>query len=277
MSDHEEPAFAVAPAPLPAAAAVSSLIPFPKQLDMDGNIANNWKKFKRSWNNYEKASCLNTKPSDLRAATFLTCIGSEAMDVFDGFDFANDAEKEDITTIMDKFESFCVGKTNVTYERYLFHSCSQNDMTFDNFLTSIRKLAKTCNYGTLKNELITDRLVLGINDNSIRRRLLQEEALTLDKAIDICRAAEASQSKVKSLSQATGSSQPTPVEEVQVVKPKRFSHQDRHKFKCKYCNSFCKIGACPAYGKTCATCGLRNHFSVACPQKSGQKQKKRQT
>jgi hypothetical protein len=69
-------------------AVVPSLIPFPGKLD--GNIATNWKKFKRTWDNYEIASGLSGKDTKLRTATLLTCVGAEAMDIFDGFAFDNE-------------------------------------------------------------------------------------------------------------------------------------------------------------------------------------------
>ena len=37
-------------------AVIPSLIPFPGKLDLHGNIATNWKKFKRTWDNSEIAS-----------------------------------------------------------------------------------------------------------------------------------------------------------------------------------------------------------------------------
>ena len=66
-------------------AVVPSLIPFPGKLDLDGNIATNWKKFKRTWDNSEIASGISGKDTKLRTATLLTRVGAEAMDIFDGF------------------------------------------------------------------------------------------------------------------------------------------------------------------------------------------------
>jgi hypothetical protein len=40
---------------------VPSLIPFPGKLDLDGNKVTNWKKLKRTWDNYEIASGLSGK------------------------------------------------------------------------------------------------------------------------------------------------------------------------------------------------------------------------
>ncbi|XP_052785334.1 uncharacterized protein K02A2.6-like [Mya arenaria] len=247
--------------------AVPSMIPFPPKLDMEGNISDNWKKFKRTWNNYEIAAGLAEKDEKLRTATLLTCIGPEAMDVFDGFHFAEEKEKTEIKTVIEKFETFCIGKTNVTYERYNFNMCTQTqDETFDTYVSRLRKLVKTCEYANLTESLITDRIVIGIRENSVRKRLLQEDKLTLDKCIDICRAAESTQAKVKSMSGASGTT-----EEVQYVKQKQ-TYRPKTKNptpninKCKYCGKFCTKGKCPAFGKKCMKCGKYNHFASECQQ-----------
>ena len=58
-------------------------------------------------------------------------------------------------------------------------------------------MAKTCNYGTLLDSLIRDRIVVGIRDNGTRKRLLQEVKLTLNKCIDICRSSEATAAQLQ--------------------------------------------------------------------------------
>jgi hypothetical protein len=67
-------------------------LPLPSQLSMTGNLATYWKRFKRAWNNYEIAARLKDTShpeanKELRTATLSTCIGSDALDVYDGFDF----------------------------------------------------------------------------------------------------------------------------------------------------------------------------------------------
>ena len=50
---------------------------------------------------------------------------------------------------------------------------------------------ETCEFSTLKNSLIKDRIVPGINDAKTIERLLKISDLTLEKAIDVVRSAEA--------------------------------------------------------------------------------------
>lgn len=50
------------------------------------------------------------------------------------------------------------------------------EQTFDKYVTELKLLASTCNYGTLNESLIRDRIVCGIINSSLR-----EQDLTLDK------------------------------------------------------------------------------------------------
>ena len=238
--------------------AVASQLPFPTKLEIEGNVSENWKKFKRLWDNYEIASGLKEKDKHLRTATFLTCIGPDALDLMDGFSFANADEQKDIDVVMGKFQTFCVGKTNVTYERYLFNMCCQAEAeSFDSYLSKLRKLSKTCEYGALTDSLIKDRIVVGVRDNGLRKRLLQEDGLNLQKCIDMGRATESTTARVKTI---TGGGQ---AEEVNFVKKKKSEMRK----KCKYCGKSCEKGKCPAFGKKCSLCGKLNHFASECQSK----------
>jgi len=53
------------------------------------------------------------------------------------------------------FEEFCVGKVNVTYERYLFNQHSQEpNERFDVFRGELRQLAKSCKFEAMQDSLI---------------------------------------------------------------------------------------------------------------------------
>jgi hypothetical protein len=175
MSDHDEPTTSVASQEVKVIQIPVSL-PMPPHLAMTGNLATNWKRFYRAWNNYEIASRLRdpNNPStnkELRTATLLTCIGADALDVFDGLDFANEEERKDIDVVVSKFEKYCIGETNETCERYCFNKRDQESHeTVDAYFAALRILAKTCNFGNLEDNLIRDRIVMGIKDNATHER-----------------------------------------------------------------------------------------------------------
>ena len=59
----------------------------PKPLQTDGNLATNWKIFKRSWDNYAIVARLNRFEDEFKTATFLSRIGDSALEIFDAMDF----------------------------------------------------------------------------------------------------------------------------------------------------------------------------------------------
>ncbi len=167
------------------------MIPLPANLNVRGNLASNWKKFRRMWNNYEIASRLRQESKELRTATLLTCIGVEALETYEGLEWANEDEKVDIDIVLEKLETFYVGATNVIYERYNFNRRVQEPSeSFEAYVVALRALAKSCNYGQLSDDFIRDRIVVGVRENSLRKKLLQTRDLTLRNCIDICRASE---------------------------------------------------------------------------------------
>ena len=152
-----------------------SNIPFPSQLKITGgNVAAEWKRFKSQWTNFEVASDLEEKPSSKRAAIFLACIGTKAYETFQTMDFESEGDRSDIEKVIDAFERHCVGEVNVTFERYVFNRRMQDvGETFDSYMSDLRRLIKSCDYGALEESILRDRIVIGIRDDATRRKLLQ--------------------------------------------------------------------------------------------------------
>lgn len=48
----------------------------------------------------------------------------------------------------------------------------------------MKTLAKTCDFGTLYDELLKDEIVYGINANRVRERSLAEDGIVSDKECD---------------------------------------------------------------------------------------------
>ena len=100
-------------------------------------------------------------------------------------------EVNKIDALFAKFEDYCKPRKNVIMERYKFNTrTQQKDETADQRVTELKLIAKNCNFGSLEDKLIRDRLVYGTNSERVKERLLREEELTLLKALKICRADE---------------------------------------------------------------------------------------
>lgn len=56
----------------------------------------------------------------------------------------------------------------------MFHTCIQNERSFDNFLIDIKNIPKTYEFGRLEDCLILDRIVCCIDSKDITERLLKD-------------------------------------------------------------------------------------------------------
>jgi len=258
-----------------------SNIPFPSQLKMTGgNVASEWKRFSSQWANFEVASDLEEKSSSKRAAVFLACIGSEAYETFLTMDFETEGDRADIEKVIEAFERHCVGEVNVSYERYVFNRRMQDvGETFDAFMSDLRRLIKSCDYGTLEESILRDRIVIGVRDDATRRKLLQMRKLTLNSATDVCKASEVA---TKQLREMATPDEVNAMQHASRESPSRMRNSrrlpadaDRHRgwnssSRCEFCGRVHKPmrDACPAYGQTCRGCGIRHHFEVVCKAKA---------
>ena len=87
--------------------------------------------------------------------------------------------REEITAVTERY--YFNVKRNEIYERVKFNTRRQKDKeTGDMFVTSLYCLAKHCEYGSLQDELIRDRLVVGIKDTNTSEKLQLETDLSLE-------------------------------------------------------------------------------------------------
>ena len=125
------------------------------------------------------ATGISEKGDATRVATLLTVIGNEALDVYDTFVWATVGDDKKIAKVLEKFDEHCEPRKNVTYERYIFFTRAQETgETIDQYVTTLKRLSDTCEFGTSKETLIKDRIVLGVKNQKIRERLLREPDLT---------------------------------------------------------------------------------------------------
>ena len=260
----------------------------PKALTIEGNLAAKWKKFKRTWDNYALVARLNRFEDEFKTATFLPCIGEDALEIFEGLDFPSEDDRKKLEVVITKFQGFCLGETNETYERFVFNSRQKKENeTVDQYITTLRRLAQTCNFcACLRDSLILDRLVLRINNNNIQKKLLQDRKLTLTKAIDICRSSEKTKQQVKNIS-ADNATNEAEINAFVNNKTEAGSRErgrvgvDRrdggpNQIRCRYCSTTHqrKKELCPAFGSRCNKCGRENHFAKVCMRKEKIQRKK---
>lgn len=171
-------------------------------LSLDGNVAENWRVFKRNYDIFMIAKGIDEKTDVVKINTFLNAIGKDAVEVYDSFNLSP-VERATYTAVIKAFEDFCKPRKNVVYERYRFGSRNQQEgEPFDTFLMDIKKLARNCAYNN-EDEMIRDRIVIGTADSKLRGRLLTEQNLTMDQAIEKARASELTKEQTESMNKSS--------------------------------------------------------------------------
>ena len=162
----------------------------------------------------------------------------------------------------------CNPRKNTIYERYVFFSRNQDSgESIDHYVTVLKTFANSCEFGALKESVIRDRIVFGIQDSSVRERLLRDAKLTLETAIEKVRSVELTQIQLKQMKadKATDES----VSAINTEKPPEKLPSKFPMIDYKFCGKRHprNKNLCPAYGSKCQKCGLANHFAKKCRTK----------
>ena len=192
----------------------------PEALNLEGNLAENFKEWIQSFELYLTATVIEEKAEKVQVATFLHVVDPDAQRVCNTFDIvADDGEKIDV--LKTKFKAYCEPRKNLTYIQHVFFTRNQGQHeSIDSYVTDLKTKAKPCEFEHVSDGLIRDRIVCGIQNEGCRAGPLRirEEELTLIKAIDICRAQEVSSQQLKSL-KSTDEHSVHAIKQVGKVKP----------------------------------------------------------
>ncbi|PAA81730.1 hypothetical protein BOX15_Mlig033926g4 [Macrostomum lignano] len=130
---------------------------------------------------------------------------------------------------------------------------------------------------TAEDELIQTMLISGLQNMQHRAKTLEfiqsaAAAVKLDTCVEYVQQLEliqqyssSDQVKQSSTSSSTPAEQPAPAAIASVDKNRSAGKP------CKFCGQKHPSGRCPAWGKTCAKCGRRNHFAAVCKSSSQNK------
>ncbi|XP_064458840.1 uncharacterized protein K02A2.6-like [Ornithodoros turicata] len=240
---------------------MTSILPPPKPLDVTGDLWKAWKLWKGEFRLFSTATNLKAQPKEVQAATFLVILGEEGRKICNTLQFETEADRDDVDKLIQKLEEHCKPTLNLTYHEFLFGSRNQKEgERFDEWLTELRILAASCEFGTLEKRMLRSRIILGVRDKKLQQRLISENP-SCEKVIETCRMRELSKQQFDDIQKEKDE-----VKEVHAV-----TKRTRTCSKCGYTHD---KDACPAQGKECKSCGKLNHFASVCRSK-GQRKKYR--
>lgn len=149
-----------------------------------GVLSENWNKWSKGFMVYYNACEIVKKASPIQVNILLHIVGEQCRELYDQFD----TKGTSVEQILEIFRVYFEQKKNITVERHRFFMRNQSEHeSIEQYVYDLKKLAKTCDFGSLCDSLIRDRLICGVTNASLRERLLREADLTLTQTLDICR------------------------------------------------------------------------------------------
>jgi hypothetical protein len=176
-------------------------------------------------------------------AIFLSRVGSKCYSLIRTLCHPNKPDTKTLEQLQQLVKDHLSPAPIVIAERYVFYNRRQTaDESVAEFLKALRKLAETCNFGDFRNDALRDIFVIGLRDRETQKKLLSEQDLTLENALNKAQAAERTRLHVDNMAGE--------VHKVQLSgkKNKSFRHKE------------------PTSSKACFTCGQVGHFKAQCPK-----------
>ncbi|XP_042072880.1 uncharacterized protein K02A2.6-like [Haplochromis burtoni] len=241
-----------------------------------------WTRWVRRFERFRQASNLSASSEENQVNTLIYCMGDEADDVLRGLKLS-DVDQRDYAKVRDSFHNFFIVRKNVVYERARFNMRKQEpNETVDAFVTALHALAEHCNYGPLHDELIRDRIVVGLADTRLSERMQMEKDLDLDKAINMARQSEEikkQQSALRSETNVMHVNAKTVDRVIQKHDKTKFNMfknktvKTQQQYSKRQSNKCYKCGGsphpkpeCPANDAKCHLCGKKGHYQRVCRQ-----------
>ena len=173
-----------------------------------------------------------------------------------------------------------VKRRNVIFEHAKFNRrVQQEGEPVDDFIIDLYSLVEHCDYGQLHDQMVRDRIVIGIRDSQLSEKLQMDSKLTVEKATVMAR-----QSKSVKLQQRTVRNDLLREAQIELVKNQTHKQPYYHQSKdssrpqnpparpnnCSRCGQTPSHGRahCPASEVICHNCKKKGHFKAFCRSKS---------
>ena len=131
----------------------------PTEFDFDvRNLSLAWKRWKDEVDLYMDLAMVG-KTEGTKIKLLLYMVGSKGREIYDTLPFEKLPEERSFKDVMDAFSNYCDYK--------FFSRVQEAGKTLEKFITDVKILAATCNFEELKDSLIRDRIICGLNDSKI--------------------------------------------------------------------------------------------------------------
>ena len=197
----------------------------------------------------------NDIANEKKVAILLSVIGAKTYAVLRSLVAPDQPKDKSFAELKALLKAHYDPKPLVIAERFRFYRRDQTaEESISEFLVELRRLAAHCEFGQFLDEALRDRLVCGLRNDAIQKRLLSEADVTLAKAVQIASSMESAEKQSLQLN---------------VTKPGAICQV---RVSCNRCNSTdhsvreCRIKD----SVVCFRCKKKGHIVRACREKGRQ-------
>ncbi|XP_034260979.1 uncharacterized protein LOC117656925 [Pantherophis guttatus] len=149
-----------------------------------------WKSYMLRFNGFLEANDLSALPDNRKRAFFLCHCGPEVFEMAQALSEPAEVQKVPWATLQETLRAHYAPLPSRMVSRFEFWRRSQEEgETVDQYVAALRKAAAHCEYRN-PEEAMLERLVLGLRDRRLQRRLLPKPNLTLKMVLEEARANE---------------------------------------------------------------------------------------
>lgn len=249
----------------------------PTPFMVEGAKADDFTAWMKSYERWETAMELGKKAEAIQAATLITVLGPNVQKLMATLKL-NSKQEADPKQVRQILNDYFKPKCNYTFERFEYNQMTQQpNEPVSEFVTRLKQQIQKCAYycshcencSEITDMLLIDRLILGNKNPRIKERLLQSESLKLDRVVDIIRAAEDTNVKLREIEGKAEQEINRTHLAGERYKQKRPPNKPFHRRNsaCGKCGGVHDRHNCPAKNKTCNKCKKLGHFARYCYSK----------
>ncbi|KAI3380790.1 hypothetical protein SNEBB_010510, partial [Seison nebaliae] len=145
-------------------------------------VAEDWDRWIARFARYLIVSKVENETDRVKINNLLFFMGSRGEEILEAVQLS-DSEAESYDEVLKKFNNFFRPKVNVVYERARFNQRKQeHGESASDYIASLHVLTSNCEFGPFRDQLIRDRIVLGMLDPNLSLALQMDDKLTLESA-----------------------------------------------------------------------------------------------
>ena len=206
--------------------------------------------------------------ADKQRAIFLSVCGPSMYQTIRNLVAPKKPTEFTLKELIEKVENHLNPSKSVIVHRFYFNTrVMKREESISDYVSELRRLAEHCGFKDAETleEMLRDRIVCGIHDIRLQRRLLAEKNLTFKSTLELIQSWETADSSAKDLQKPQPQS-----ERIQLLSKtpgKRQNTSAHQKGCCMHCGGHHQSSECRFKTATCNFCKKRGHIARVCLSK----------